>query len=72
MKIRELIGEIFGRRCAVIDDCLDVEGEEDWRVWEDIQVSDLSIWVRGNCWGKGVQEGEGAWEWEVWGTGDVN
>lgn len=29
MKIRELIGEIFGRRCAVIDDCLDVEGEED-------------------------------------------
>lgn len=29
MKIRELIGEMFGRRCAVIDDCLDVEGEED-------------------------------------------
>lgn len=29
MKIQELIGEIFRRRRAVIDDYLDVEGEED-------------------------------------------
>lgn len=49
MKIQELTGEIFRRRRAVIDDCLDVEGEEDRRVWEDIQVSDLGNWVRGNC-----------------------
>ena len=65
MKIQELIGEIFRRRLAVIDDCLDVEGEEDRRVWEDIQVSDLGNWVRGNSWGKGKQEEERAWGSDV-------
>lgn len=56
----------------VIGDWLGMEGEEDWGVWDDIQVSELGNQVDdgGSVWGKSVQEEEGIWEWEMLWEGD--
>lgn len=66
--LEKYIGGRHGHDCG----WLNMEGKEDRRAWDDIQVSDLGNQVddRGNHWGKGRKEEGGFWGWEMWWDGD--